>query len=741
MRRKKIMSVFGAMALTIASVAGCATGGNGTTVADVTVPSIEIPDVASQAEAKSLQHDDSTISDIQKACWATLSEEKYYVACNGSVQVRVSGDGTISVSGMNSETDNFLKEIYTWVTGTMTGPVRFYSKAYKEGGDTTFKFVFNNTLYTWSGTVYNSIEGSRYNRTMPSYDETQEVTGAQETEEDTKATESPKVIQNDDETIEMIQKGCEALITDAKYFNLVDDAVKVDVKVENNVGTISVDGLNAASLDFTKELYLLMDSTSGAIPFQSDAYEGTTTELTIRWNFALYTWETSIENDAQGSKYCKVTQATDPETQSTEAPNNGKTRIEVMAYTQEVPNMIKYYLATHPDFESEYDVFFTIVTTDNHAYQNALDYTLKGEFNDDHVPDLYVAESAFLKKYTTGSMSSYACTYEDLGIDVEQGIIDAGIAPYTADATRREGKVVALTYQGNGCAFIYNRDIARDVFGNDKPETVATALGNDWDSFFHAAELCKEKGYAIVSGDGDIWHAIENSADLGWVVDGKLYIDPKREAFLDYSMRLMTYDYHNDTMEWTQAWFDDMSEVGPKKVLGFYGPMWLLTYTLGDNGGDNYGHWGACRPNAASFWSGSWLVANKKVLENEKLKDGVRELIEFITLDTSNDGAQYLLANNMLFEYGGMKMSVPSRVVMEKSDGSLEILNGQDAYPIFIEAAENARGDNLTEYDEQINLYWRDAVRAYTSGECTRDEAIRWFKRIVQDSIPEITVE
>ena len=98
-------------------------------------------------------------------------------------------------------------------------------------------------------------------------------------------------------------------------------------------------------------------------------------------------------------------------------------------------------------------------------------------------------------------------------------------------------------------------------------------------------------------------------------------------------------------------------------------------------------------------------------------------------------------ANNMLFEYGGMKMSVPSRVVMEKSDGSLEILNGQDAYPIFIEAAENARGDNLTEYDEQINLYWRDAVRAYTSGECTRDEAIRWFKRIVQDSIPEITVE
>ena len=71
---------------------------------------------------------------------------------------------------------------------------------------------------------------------------------------------------------------------------------------------------------------------------------------------------------------------------------------------------------------------------------------------------------------------------------------------------------------------------------------------------------------------------------------------------------------------------------------------------------------------------------------------------------------------------------------MGLSFGSLDILNGQNAYPTFSDAADLARGDNRTEYDEWINQYWLDAARMYANGERTRDEAIRWFKDQMRDS-------
>ena len=55
-------------------------------------------------------------------------------------------------------------------------------------------------------------------------------------------------------------------------------------------------------------------------------------------------------------------------------------------------------------------------------------------------------------------------------------------------------------------------------------------------------------------------------------MDGKLYIDPKREEFLDYSKALVGKGYSNDTMSWTEEWYSDMAGKGPQPVFGFFGP-------------------------------------------------------------------------------------------------------------------------------------------------------------------------
>ena len=77
---------------------------------------------------------------------------------------------------------------------------------------------------------------------------------------------------------------------------------------------------------------------------------------------------------------------------------------------------------------------------------------------------------------------------------------------------------------------------------------------------------------------------------------------------------------------------------------------------------------------------------------------------------------------------------------MENSDGTLDFLGGQDMFDYFVPANSYANGKNLTQYDETINSYWRDAVRTYTSGDKTRDEAIAAFKQNVADNL-DVVVE
>ena len=417
--------------------------------------------------------------------------------------------------------------------------------------------------------------------------------------------------------------------------------------------------------------------------------------------------------------------------ESSVAPSGDKRELKVWAFTTEVPGMVTKYMELNPDFAAQYEMKESVIATTDGAYQPALDAALAG----DEV-DMYAAEAAFILKYSQGEAAKYAAPYEDLGIDVDAKIKEAEIAQYTVDiGTNPDGKVVGLGYQATGGCFIYRRSIAKDAFGTDDPAKVKDEVGPGWEKFFEAAAKLKEKGYGIVSGDGDIWHAIENSSDTGWVVDDKLHIDPKREEFLDLSKKLMDNDYHNDTQDWQEGWFADMAGTGKKGILGFFGPAWLINYTLKDNCGDTFGDWAVCEPPVGFFWGGTWVLGAK----SSENKEAVGDIIEWITLDTSDTGLQYMWANGTFApnEDGtpGTKDCVASGVVMAKSDGKVDILGGQNMFDVFVPANQFANGKNLTPYDEDINTAWRDQVRQYTSGQKTRDAAINDFKQAVSDKL------
>ena len=423
------------------------------------------------------------------------------------------------------------------------------------------------------------------------------------------------------------------------------------------------------------------------------------------------------------------------------AAEPAKTVLNVWSFTVEVPNMIKRYLELNPDLAAKYEIKETIVATTDGAYQPALDQALMGGGAD--APDIYCAEGAFVLKYTQGDAQEFAAPYKDLGIDVEAALKAAEIAQYTVDiGTNPNGDLVGLGYQATGGAFIYRRSIAKDVFGTDDPAEIGAKVGPGWEKFYEAAAALKEKGYGIVSGDGDIWHAVENSSEAGWVVDGKLNLDPNREAFIDLSMELKANDYYNDTQDWTDAWFADMKGEGPKGIFGFFGPAWLINYVMAGNSGGTkagegtYGDWAVCSSPVGFFWGGTWVLGSA----SSQNKEAVGDIIEWITLDTSETGLQYMWANGTLNGEGGTKDTVASGVVMGKSNGTLEFLGGQNMFDVFIPANQFANGKNMTQYDETINRFWRDKVRLYTSGQVTRDEAVAQFKQDVADNL-DVVVE
>lgn len=406
-----------------------------------------------------------------------------------------------------------------------------------------------------------------------------------------------------------------------------------------------------------------------------------------------------------------------------------KTTINLWSFTNEIIDMFNKYLELHPEIADKVELKTTMINNDGDAYVNAIDLALA-----DGTVDIYGAEAAYVFKYAQGDASEYAATYEELGIDVEKAIADAEIAPYTVEIGTRpsDGKVVALGYQATGGAFIYRRSIAKDVWGSDDPAVVAEKIGagsGNWDAFFAAAEEVKAKGYKMVSGKGDVWNVLEKAAETGWVVDGKLNIDPVRESYLDIAKQLKDNDYMNDTSAWGEAWFADMTKSG--NVLGFYGPAWLVNYTLGTNCGEgensSNGDWAVCAPNVGFFWGGTWLLAGKGAIADPVKAEIVKGFIEWVTLDTSDTGLQYLWANGLMNE-NGTKDTVASGVVMAKSNGESDFLGGQNMFDQFIPANAYASGKSMTQYDSTINSSWDAAVGQYASGELGRDEAIEEFK-------------
>ncbi|MCL2440353.1 MAG: extracellular solute-binding protein [Treponema sp.] len=408
--------------------------------------------------------------------------------------------------------------------------------------------------------------------------------------------------------------------------------------------------------------------------------------------------------------------------------SGGGNTINVWSFTDEVPNALLRFKEMNPEFPYDFNV--TIIATTEGAYQPALDQALAGGRR--RAPDIFTAEAAFVLKYTQGEFANFALPYSELGIDIDNQLRAAQIATYIHELGTRptDNQVVGLAFQNTGSGFIYRRSIARDVFGTDDPNRIANIIGPGWDKYLEAAAALRARGYSIAAGEGDIWQVMRNTATRPYVVDGRLYLDPAREQFLDVAKSLYDNDFTNRVGAWSDGWFAGMRGAGDRQVFGYLGPAWLINYVMAGNSGETFGDWAVAVPPVAFSWGGTWVLANNR--GNAAVRDGVRQAIEWLTLDTSDTGFQYLFANGLLAE-GAAKDAVASGAVMARSNGTLDFLGGQDMFDVFIPAGANARGDFFSAYDETISQLFNDQVQLYLIGDKTRAQAIADWRQNVAD--------
>ena len=409
--------------------------------------------------------------------------------------------------------------------------------------------------------------------------------------------------------------------------------------------------------------------------------------------------------------------------------------MNIWSFTDEIPSMIERYCELHPEFASMYEINTNIIPNDEVAYQFALDEALTEGMYD--VPDLYTVEATYALKYTKGEMSEYALPYQELGVDVEAQMEKGKVTPYIAEIGTNEQGVVGLGFQSTGGAFIYRRSIARDIWGTDDPADIKQKIGDSWASFLQACEEVKHKGYRMLSGADDAWRAIRNSGDSPWVVEDKLVISQARMNFFEIHKTLVENDYTNGTNVWTSEWFQDMTDQGPNKVLGYLGPSWFIQFVLAPNSGGTcvgqgtFGDWAVTEAPTPFFIGGTWILVNP--YGNPEVREGLAKLIEWLTLDTSDTGMQYMLATSQLFLDKPTKDTVGLGAVMERLQGEEAFLGGQNMFQVFQPAGEQSDGSIISVYDEDLNRLFYQESTSYVLGEKTKEEAVRDFVRQVQE--------
>ncbi len=370
-------------------------------------------------------------------------------------------------------------------------------------------------------------------------------------------------------------------------------------------------------------------------------------------------------------------------------------------------------------------VKYTIVPSDDNAYQNNLDSTLDKQAKakaDDKI-DIFLVEADYALKYVN---TDDAMSVKDLGIT------DADVAnqyKYTKDVvTDSNGNLKGVSWQGCPGALFYNREIAKDVWGTDDAAEIQKKVA-DWDTFKASAAELEAKGYYVTSSVMDTYRTYSNNVTSKWVVDGKINIDPNIEKWAQDAKAMYDAGYTNNYELWGEDWSKGFYPEG--NVFCYFGPAWFINFSMAADKEGSVGYnggWGITEGPQSFYWGGTWICAANGTDNKELVKDIMLKMTCDEALMTGIVKANDDFVNNK-----------PAMEAMAKDASySSKILGGVNPLPLYVASADGISLDNMTIYDQACNEEFQNAMKNYFNGEATYEEALELFYKAVEEKHPDL---
>lgn len=394
--------------------------------------------------------------------------------------------------------------------------------------------------------------------------------------------------------------------------------------------------------------------------------------------------------------------------------------VNIYCWNTEFKNLYEKYAA---DIAKSHgvEVNFVVITNDYSAYQTKLDEALaeQNEAIDDDKVDIFLAEADYVSKYaksdyTLDVMKDVGLTKEDMSQQYQ----------YTKDIVSENGAIKGISWQATPGLFAYRRSIAKKVLGTDDPVQVQKKL-KDWDSFDKVAEQMNKAGYKIISGYDDSFRTFSNNTSGPWVENNKIRIDESILRWVEQTKLYSEKNYTNKTTVWSPQWNSDQGPEG--NVFGFFYSTWGINFTLMGNsladsnaeakvGNGIYGDYAVCEGPQPYYWGGTWICAAKGTDNIPFIKD----LMYRLTCDA--DTMKQITTDTL--DYTNNQKAMEE---IANSDYGSDFLGGQNHIALFAEAAKKIDMSHVTEYDNDLNESFREAMHSYFEGKTDYDTALDQF--------------
>ena len=408
--------------------------------------------------------------------------------------------------------------------------------------------------------------------------------------------------------------------------------------------------------------------------------------------------------------------------------DNSGTTFNIRAWNEEFKGFFEKYMPGYDAAAQTLDgvkVVWTIVPSDDLAYQNALDEALQKNATasaDDKV-DMFLAEADYILKYTD---SDFTMDISEIGVNQ----VDTEYQYTVSAASDSNGKIKGVSFQCCPSALIYRRSIAKDVLGTDDPAEVQAQL-DSWDKYEEVAAKAKNKGYFMHASYAETYRVFSNNADGPWVSGGQLTIPGVVDQWTEQAKKFYDNGYILDTLPdvWGDGKTAEMFAKG--KTMCFFGPAWYFNFCMGnaqDPDKGCFGDWAICEGPAAHFWGGTWMLAATGTDNGDLVAKVMKAFTEDETV------CENLIKNEGQFTNN---KTVNEKFANDPTFGN-DFLGGQNDTAVFVGMADNIKFENNTIYDQLCNEGYQDYIRQYINGSVDKDTALLNFYGYINEKYPAV---